>query len=56
MSRSERREVGVVVEWQAVDHPWADHRWRVTELLPGPAAAAPWTLLDETPGLRRPTR
>ena len=53
MSRSERREVGVVVEWQAVDHPWADHRWRVTELLPGPAAAAPWTLLDETPGLRR---
>lgn len=53
MSRAERREVGVVVERQAVDNPWADHRWRVTDLLPGPIQAAPWTLLDERPGVRR---
>ena len=53
MSRAERREVGVVVERQAVDNPWADHRWRVTDLLPGPAQAPPWTLLDEGPGVQR---
>jgi hypothetical protein len=50
---SERREVGVVAEWQAVDSPWADHRWRVTEVLDGPAAPAPWTVLAQAPGLRR---
>lgn len=50
---AERREVGVVAEWQAVDSPWADHHWRVTEVLAGPAAAAPWTVLAEMPGLRR---
>lgn len=53
MSQAERREVGVIVERQAVDNPWADHRWRVTALLPGPAAAVPWTVLDEAPGVRR---
>jgi hypothetical protein len=50
---SERREVGVVAEWRAVDSPWADHRWRVTDVLAGPAAAAPWTVLAEAPGMRR---
>ena len=53
MSNPERREVGVIAEWQAVESAWADHRWRVTGLLPGAAAAAPWTLLGETPALRR---
>jgi hypothetical protein len=50
---SERREVGVIAEWQAVDNPWADHRWRVTEVLAGPAVAAPWTVLAEAPRMRR---
>lgn len=53
MSAPERREIGVVAEWQAVESPWCDHRWRVTELLPGAAAAAPWTLLSSTPSVRR---
>lgn len=53
MSYIERREVGVIAEWQAVESAWSDHRWRVTGLLPGAAAAAPWTLLAETPALRR---
>lgn len=53
MTRHERREVGVIAERQAVDNPWQDHRWRVTEVLPGPAGAAPWTLLAETPAVRR---
>ena len=53
MSNHERREVGVIAEWQAVESAWCDHRWRVTELLPGAAAAAPWTLLDATPSIRR---
>jgi hypothetical protein len=53
MSNPERREVGVIAEWQAVENAWSDHRWRVTGLLPGAAAAPPWTLLSETPALRR---
>ncbi len=53
MSRAERCEVGVVVEWQAVDSPWVEHRWRVTGILPGSAATEPWTVLHEAPGLRR---
>ncbi len=53
MNAAERREVGVVVEWQAVDHPWADHRWRVMEVLPGAAGVQPWTLLAEDPARRR---
>ena len=53
MSAAERREVGVVVEWQAVDNPWMDHRWRVVEVLPGPAAAAAWTVLDSSETRRR---
>jgi hypothetical protein len=53
MSRHEAREVGVIAEWQEVDNPWCDHRWRVTSLLPGPAAVPPWTLLGAEPGVRR---
>lgn len=53
MNGQERREVGVIAEWQAVDSPWCDHRWRVTEVLPGPAAVAPWAVLDEGPDRRR---
>ncbi len=53
MSLHESREIGVVAEWEAVDSPWITHRWRVSELLPGPAAATPWTLLDAGPNRRR---
>ena len=50
---AERREVGVVVEWQAVDNPWTDHRWRVMEVLPAAATVHPWTLLANDPARRR---
>jgi hypothetical protein len=53
MSDIERRAVGVIVEWQAVDHAWTDHRWRVTAVLPSAADVAPFTLLSEEPGVRR---
>ncbi len=53
MSAAERREVGVVVEWEALDNPWVDHRWRVAEVLPGPAGVAAWTVLDEDARQRR---
>ena len=49
----ECREIGVIAEWQAVESPWCDHRWRVTELLPGAAAAPAWTLLSDGPATRR---
>ena len=53
MNGQERREVGVIAEWQAVDSPWCDHRWRVTAVLPGAAAVTPWAVLDEGPRHRR---
>lgn len=53
MSRHEAREAGVIVERQAVDSPWCDHRWRVVDLLPGPAAVPPWTLLHHGDGVQR---
>lgn len=53
MNGKERREVGVIAERQAVDSPWCDHRWRVTEVLPGAAAVTPWAMLDEGPGRQR---
>lgn len=53
MSHHERREVGVIAEWQAVESAWCDHRWRVTELLSGAAAVSPWTVLSATPSVRR---
>lgn len=52
MTQYERREIGIIAEWQAVDSPWITHRWRVTEVLPGPAAASPWTLLSAEPDVR----
>ena len=53
MSLHERREIGVIAEWQAVDSPWVTHRWAVTELLPGPADVVPWTVLSAGPNVRR---
>ena len=49
----ELRQVGIVAEWQAVDSPWCDHRWRVTALLPGAPDAAAWTLLNGDARVRR---
>ena len=43
----------MIAEWQQVDSPWSDHRWRVTGLLPGAASVPPWTLLGTEPGVRR---
>lgn len=53
MSTAERREVGVIAEWQALDNPWCDGTWRVTEILPGPADVAPWTVLHLDARTRR---
>jgi hypothetical protein len=35
--------VGVVVERRKAESPWLDYTWRVTDVLPGAAVAAPWT-------------
>jgi len=50
---AETRVVSVIVEWQAVDSPWVDHRWRVTEILPEPSPAPAWTLLQQSASHRR---
>jgi hypothetical protein len=49
----ERRTIGVIAEWEAVDNPWVDHRWRVTAILDGAPEMAAWTCLEETPARRR---
>ena len=42
-------EVGVVVERRVLQNPWVDHAWKPVAVLPGAPAAAPWTILAETP-------
>lgn len=52
-SSVERRMVGVIAEWQAVDNPWIDHRWRVVAALDGAPEIPAWTCLQETAAMRR---
>ena len=48
-----QRRIGIVAERQAVDNPWIDHRWRVSEILdPAPEVPA-WTCLDNAESTRR---
>ena len=49
----ETTEVGVIVERRVLDNPWVDHAWRAIAVLAGVPAAAPWTVLDETPQATR---
>jgi hypothetical protein len=49
----EAMEVGVIVERRALENPWVDHAWRPLAVLAGTPAAAPWTVLDETPQATR---
>jgi hypothetical protein len=49
----ESTEVGVIVDRQALQSPWADHAWKPVAVLAGAPAAAPWTVLAETPQATR---
>ena len=53
MSAMERRMVGVVAEWQAVDNAWIDHRWRVTAILDGVPDLPDWASIAAAPRARR---
>jgi hypothetical protein len=46
-------EVGVVVEKRRLKSRWVDYAWLPTTVLPGVPAAAPWTVLEETPEATR---
>lgn len=35
--------LGVVVDQQTVDHPWADDRWRPVSVFAGQSGRAPWS-------------
>jgi hypothetical protein len=50
---AERRMIGVVAEWQAVDHPWIDHRWVASAVLDGVPDVPPWTCLEKDARRRR---
>ncbi len=52
MTEVHRRTVGVVVEWQAVENAWIDHRWSATAILDGAPALAAWTCIETAPGRR----
>ncbi len=39
--------VGVLVERRKAASPWIDYTWRPSNVLPGAAAAAPWTVIAE---------
>lgn len=46
-------EVGVIVERRSLSNPWVDHAWVPVGVLAGVPAAAPWTVLHETPAISR---
>ena len=41
--------VGVAVERRKANSPWLDALWRPTEVFHGVPAAAPWTVINESP-------
>ena len=49
----ETMQIGVVVERRVLDNPWIDHAWSPVAALAGAPAAAPWTVLAETPRATR---
>ena len=49
----ETTEIGVIVERRVLDNPWIDHAWKPVAVLAGTPAAAPWTVLNETPQATR---
>jgi Protein of unknown function (DUF3305) len=49
----ETTEIGVLVERRVLDNPWIDHVWAPVAALAGAPAAAPWTVLSETPRATR---
>jgi hypothetical protein len=50
---TETAEIGVIVERRTLKSPWADHAWIPVAVLAGVPAAAPWTVLQETPEATR---
>jgi uncharacterized protein DUF3305 len=44
-----RIPVGVIVERRKAKSPWIDYLWRPVSVLVGTPAAAPWTVLDDSP-------
>lgn len=51
MSATELLTVGVVLERRRSTHPWQDHLWRATGVLPGMAPSEEWRLLHEADGV-----
>ena len=43
----------MIVERRVLQNPWVDHAWRPVAVLAGAPAAAPWTILAETPQATR---
>ncbi len=50
---TEEMRVGVVVEREQLQGPWAGKRWRVVAIEPARGAPEPWTLLAEGEGWQR---
>ncbi len=50
---SERRMLGIVLDRCESRHPWQDHFWRASALLPEGGSVGEWRLLGEGPGWHR---
>lgn len=49
----EATNVGIIVERRVLKNPWVDHAWMPVAVLAGAPAAAPWTMLSQTPEVTR---
>ncbi len=51
--KSERMNVGVVLERRRLDDPWRDHVWHAVEVVPGIADTGEWRKLADSEGAVR---
>jgi hypothetical protein len=50
MTPTDSMRFGIVVERRETDHPWQDHEWQVTAVIPGADSVDEWKELDRDGG------
>ncbi len=51
--KTERTDVGLIVERRDSTHPWQDHVWRPHAVVPAAASTEAWRVVDRGPGWER---
>lgn len=46
LNSSTRIAIGVIVQWERIDHPWQDYRWRAVAVTLGEAESPGWREIE----------